>query len=89
MTKAVNTIDTPRTYKPKTKEELINIITNAIQLRADHIKELSSRLQFLQDRQAADMIRLSELRMLKDIKDGRLVIIDPATNSELKVAVYN
>jgi hypothetical protein len=80
---------------PDTKEGHINFLMARVSARHRKMAELTTKiddvklaLERMQTANKRDLVRVEELRILRDIRDGRLTLIDTETNREMKVAVF-
>lgn len=79
-----------------TKEGHIQYLMNRVNDRQRKVEELlkqheniTEALSRMQEANKRDLIRVEELRLLRDIRDGRIILLDSQTNNELKVAVFH
>lgn len=72
-----------------TKEEHINFVQTRITTRQKQIDILVERIQNLQKANARDLLKLDELRLLKDIRDGRISLVHTETGKPITVHVFN
>jgi hypothetical protein len=74
---------------PKNKEEHINFIQSKVAARNREIDMLVARIARLQHNNSRDMLRLDELRLLKDIRDGRVKLVHAESGQPIKVNIFN
>jgi len=71
------------------KEDHINFVQNRINARSKQIDIFVERIQNLQKANSRDLLKLDELRLLKDIRDGRVKLVHAETGKPINVHVFN
>lgn len=70
------------------KEDHIKYLQDRINARRKTLDELASRIERISQANARDMIRLDELRLLKDIRDGRVNLVHAQTGKPINIHVF-
>lgn len=72
-----------------TKEDHIKIIVDRIEARNRRIEEMVDAVSRMQNANHRDLVRAEELRILRDVRDGKLALVDTATGNRMSVKVFH
>ena len=84
---SINTVieDATKTW---TKEDHISFLTARVKARMQRMEELSESMRKLQSFNQRDLLRIEELRLLRDIRDGKVRLVHGETGQPFNVRVY-
>lgn len=74
--------------KSWTKEDHISFLSARVKARMQRMEELSESINKMQSFNRRDMLRIEELRLLRDIRDGKVRLVHGETGEPFNVRVY-
>lgn len=71
------------------KEELIDNLVNTMRAREERICDMIKECERLRGLQHRDLIRVKEFELLKDIRDGKLLVLHADTKLPAQIALFH
>jgi len=74
--------------KTWTKEDHISFLDARVKARMQRMEELSESIKKMQSFNQRDLLRIEELRLLRDIRDGKVRLVHGKTGQPFDVRVF-
>ena len=73
--------------KSWTKEDHIAFLKSRVEARQRRMAELTESVKKMQEMNRRDLLRIEELRILRDIRDGKITLVDTNSGQPFDVRV--
>lgn len=70
-----------------TKEDHLEFLKKRVSARQARMAEMTSSVRKMQEMNERDLLRVEELRLLKDIRDGKITLVDTRSGQPFNVRV--